>query len=156
MQLSERRQGNTAFRAGQYTEALDRYERARSIVELVRGLSRADQAEVDVNRVIVLCNTAAVHLATKSFGAAAEICTKALELDPGCVKALARRCKAHIGRHEYGLAAEDLAKLKEMGPAAVEQAADIAVLLKQAQAADRKAEAKTFGNMFDRNKAQEA
>ena len=124
---------------------MNHYQRARGIVDLVRGLSRADQAEVDINRVAVLCNIAAVHLATKEFGAA-------IELDPGCIKALARRCKAKIGRHEYAAAQEDIAELKNMGPQAVGLSFEIEGLLHQAQLADKKQDARTFGNMFDRQK----
>ena len=131
---------------------MNHYQRARGIVDLVRGLSRADQAEVDINRVAVLCNIAAVHLATKEFGAAIEVCSKALELDPGCIKALARRCKAKIGRHEYAAAQEDIAELKNMGPQAVGLSFEIEGLLHQAQLADKKQDARTFGNMFDRQK----
>jgi tetratricopeptide (TPR) repeat protein len=152
--LTERRQGNTAYRTGDYPKALEHYERAKSIVELVRGLSRADQNEVDLNRVAVLCNIGAVYLATKEFGAAVDICNKALELDPGCVKALTRRCKAFIGRHEYDSAQADVEILKEMGKKGVQgawaAAEELAVAVQHAQVVDRKAEAKTFGNMFDR------
>lgn len=150
--MTERRQGNTAYRAGNYSVALNHYQRARSIVDLVRGLSRADQAEVDINRVAVLCNIAAVHLATKEFGAAMDICTKALELDPRCTKALARRCKAKIGRHEYEAAEEDLKELRALGPQTAALIYEIEGLLHQAQLKDKKADARTFGNMFDRSK----
>jgi len=162
LQLTERRKGNTAYRAGDYPTALEHYERARSIVELVRGLSRADQNEVDLNKVAVLSNIAAVYLATKEFGAAVDICNKALEVDPGCVKAVTRRCKAFIGRHEYDAAQADVEILKQMGsgndyqtgPAAAAAAAsaavELALALQHAQVVDQKNENKTFGNMFDR------
>ncbi len=155
LQLTERRQGNTAYRAGDYPKALEHYQRAKSIVELVRGLSRADQNEVDVNRVAVLCNIAAVYLATKDYGAAVEECNKALEVDPGCIKALTRRCKAFIGRHEYDSAQADVENLKEIGSgsnqhAAAVAAVELAAAVERAQISDKKAEAKTFGNMFDR------
>ncbi len=161
-QLTERRQGNAAYRACDYPKALEHYVRAKSIVELVRGLSRADQNEVDVNRVAVLNNIAAVHLATKDFGAAIEVCNQVFELDPGCVKALTRRCKAYIGRHEYDFAQADVEHLKIMSAttsnhktpadvaAAVAAAEELEVAMHYAQIADKKAEAKTFGNMFDR------
>jgi tetratricopeptide (TPR) repeat protein len=155
LQLTERRKGNTAYRAGDYSTALEHYERAKSIVELVRGLSRADQNEVDLNKITVLCNLAAVYLATKEFGAAVEICSKALELDPGCVKALTRRCKAYIGRHEYDAAQADIKELKQMArgntqQAAAAAAAELAMAVQHAQIVDKKNDTKTFGNMFDR------
>lgn len=155
--MTERRQGNTAYRSGDYPKALEHYQRAKSIVDLVRGLSRADQHEVDINKIAVLCNIAAVHLATKEFGAAIEICNKALDMDATCVKALTRRCKAFIGRHEYDAAQADIENLKTMGGSGNNNhsgevaAADLAVALQHAQVADKRLEAKTFGNMFDRN-----
>ena len=48
MQLTERRQGNENYRAGDLDGALHHYERALAIVEYVRGTSEADQ----VNRIM--------------------------------------------------------------------------------------------------------
>lgn len=151
MQLSERRKGNTAYREGDYVEALDRYARARSIVELVKGLSRADQAEVDVNRVLVDCNIAAVHLATKDFGAAVEACNWALELDPYCTKALIRRAKARLGRHELDLAKADIKKLRDINPL-MPEITELEESAQRADIMDQKQEKMVFGNMFDRKK----
>lgn len=61
--LTERRRGNEHYRARRFEEALRHYTRAAAVVELVEGLSSSDQAEVDVNRVAVYNNIAAVHLA---------------------------------------------------------------------------------------------
>lgn len=146
LQLQERREGNAKYRAGEYKSALKSYERALSVVELVRGLSRGDQAEVDVNRIAVLCNIAAVHLATEEYGAAAEACTKALELNPHCVKALMRRYKAYIGRHEYVGAMQDVKALERMG----EEVGELLAAMKHAKKKDIKSEKSTFGSMFDR------
>ena len=44
--LQERRKGNAAYSAGQYDDAERYYVRAKSIVDLVEGLSTADQEEV--------------------------------------------------------------------------------------------------------------
>lgn len=63
--MTERRQGNEAYRSRNYTKALHHYERAKAVVEFVEGLSRADQAEVEVNKVAVYLNLAAVHMATQ-------------------------------------------------------------------------------------------
>ena len=149
LQLSERRKGNAAYREGNYSEALQQYIRARSIVELVKGLSRADQAEVDRNRVAVACNIAAVHLATKDFGAAVEACEWALELDPYCKKALIRRIKAYLGRHEFDSVQKEIEKLYDLDPTMPEIAELQAESMKAKKAVESK-EKLVFGNMFDR------
>lgn len=151
MQLSERRQGNAAYRAGRFSEALEHYTRARGIVELVRGLSRADQAEVDLNRVSVECNIAAVHLTTKDYGAAVEAASRALTLDPTCIKALSRRAKAAVGRHEYESAASDIAMLRTLGPQGVSEAEALEANARRAKMEDKAEEKMVFGNMFGRS-----
>lgn len=149
VQLTERRQGNAAYRSKQFAQALVHYERARAVVELVRGLSRADQSEVDVNRVAVHCNIAAVHLATKDYGAAATACEAALALDARSRKALARRARAHVGRHEYAAAAADVRALQEVD-AFDPEVPQLQALLKRMVEADRQADRAAFGSMFDR------
>jgi hypothetical protein len=72
-QLEERRLGNEHYRAGRPAAALRHYERARGIVELVRGLAPADQAEVDRNRVAVALNAAAAHLALHQYADAVRL-----------------------------------------------------------------------------------
>lgn len=84
-------------------EALQHYSRARAIIDYVSGASLADQAELDVNRVAVYLNLAAVRLSLKQYRQASQDCTKALELQPGNVKALLRRAKAFMYLHEYAV-----------------------------------------------------
>lgn len=140
MQLTERRKGNDAYRKGEYREALHHYVRAKSIVDLVQGLSQADQIEVISNRIAVNCNIAAVNLATKDFGAAVKACDAALELDPECQKALARKAKALIGRHEYD-AAEDVTKhLRELNMFS-EEIPEIERLVRVTKIHDKRSEA---------------
>lgn len=100
-QLTERRSGNEHYQHQRFEKALRHYERALSIVELVQGLSSADQVEIDSNRQTVLLNMAAVHLATERHGQAVEYCNRVLATDPTNVKALMRRAKALALRHEY-------------------------------------------------------
>lgn len=150
IQLTERRQGNTAYRAGKYPAAMHHYKRAQSIIELVRGLSRADQIEVDINRVTTYLNIAAVHMANKEFGAAVESCDKALELDGTNRKALARRARANIGRHEYSTAKDDIAMLQASYPGDGE-VDELKRLLAATAKADGRTERATFAGMFDRS-----
>ncbi|PRW44423.1 Peptidyl-prolyl cis-trans isomerase D [Chlorella sorokiniana] len=147
--LTERRKGNDAYRSGDYVKALHHYERAAAIVELVQGLSRADQAEVDINKVAIYLNLAAVHMAQKEYGAAVGFCDKALELQPGNFKALLRRCRAYTGRHDYAAAEADLETLRDLEPYSIE-VAEQAMALERARQVDRRKEASVFGSMFER------
>jgi tetratricopeptide (TPR) repeat protein len=149
-QLTERRRGNTHYRAGRYTDALRHYERAKAVVDFVQALSRADQAEVDVNRVAVELNIAAVHLATKTFGAAVRACDRALALDSGNPKALARRARANAGRHEYEAATADVVVLRD---ADLILAAEVGAEVERARAACGRRERRQFAAMFDRGTA---
>jgi hypothetical protein len=145
--LAERRAGNAAHRAGRHGEALRRYARARAVVELVRGLSRADQREVDANRLATLCNEAAAHLALKQYGAAGVAADAALALDARCAKARARRALAAAGRGEWAAAEADAAALRAAGePGAGEVARAVARARAEARASERAA----FGAMFAR------
>ena len=103
VQLEERRKGNEHFRAGRWAAALGHYQRAQSIVELVRGASPVDQAEVDRNRVSVALNAAAAHLALQQHADAVRQCTAALGLDKDNRTALRRRGKALSLLHEYAV-----------------------------------------------------
>lgn len=49
----------------------------------------------------MLLNMAAVELALKDYGAAAEQCNQVLVLEPGNVAAHLRRAKARIARREF-------------------------------------------------------
>ena len=42
-QLTERRKGNAAYHQRDFTEALEHYNRARAVVDFVKGMSAADQ-----------------------------------------------------------------------------------------------------------------
>lgn len=101
MQLIERRKGNDYFRRGDLKQALTLYQRAKSVVDLVEGMTPEDQAEIDTNKATVLLNIAAVHLTNKDYADAAENCSAALVLQPGSVKALIRRAKCFCFMHEY-------------------------------------------------------
>lgn len=146
LQLAERRKGNDAYRARDYKTALHHYERAKSVVDLVQGLSQADQIEVILNKIAVNCNIAAVRLATQDYGAAVKACNDALELDPKCEKAIARRAKAYIGRHEYDLAEKDAGKLRDINMLN-DDLQEIELLMKKTKLADRRSE-QSFKNMF--------
>jgi Tfp pilus assembly protein PilF len=92
------------------------YQRALSILDFVQGGSAADQGEVDANKVAVLWNMGAVHLAQAEYGACVAKCSQALELEPDSIRVLLRRAKAYVGRGEYGAAEADLSRVKDLEP----------------------------------------
>ena len=53
------------------------------------------------DRVTVLLNLAALHMATQQGQLAIQCCSQALSLDPKSCKALLRRAKAHLKMHNY-------------------------------------------------------
>lgn len=146
--LTERRQGNEKYRAGDLIGALAHYERAAAVVDFVKGLSRADQAEVDVNKVAVYLNIAAVRMAQGEYGAAVEKCTAALDLFPGNRKALMRRAKAEMGRHEYSAAKKDIGTLWKQG--ATYEADNLQGELIKAQKAGSESEKKAFQGILQK------
>jgi hypothetical protein len=86
LQLTERRAGNQAYKAGDLGTALHHYQRALAITDYVTGATAHDQAEVDRNKAAVLANMAAVYLAQKEYGAALQVGA----LAAGCVLAGSR------------------------------------------------------------------
>ena len=50
LQLMERRKGNEQYRAKEFAAAKHHYERAKTILEAVRGLGQAEQDEITTNR----------------------------------------------------------------------------------------------------------
>jgi len=50
MQLVERRKGNERYREREFAPAKNHYERAKSILDMVRGQGQAEQDEIDSNR----------------------------------------------------------------------------------------------------------
>ena len=47
----ERRKGNDRYRAGDFEAAKYHYQRAKAVVDMVKGQGEADQAEIDANKV---------------------------------------------------------------------------------------------------------
>jgi len=138
-QLRERFAGNALYRAGRLEEAEERYGRARAILTILSATNADDEAELTKNRVAVLGNLASVAFAAARYGAAAERCTVALELDPHNVKLLLRRARSRAVRGDFALAEEDLGRVKDIEPwsaDAEEQAAAVRAMRRQRAAED--------------------
>lgn len=96
-------EGNQHYRAGDYEQALAKYDEAlRSVVT------------TDEERATYWCNRAAVHMKLTKYASVVDDTTEALKLVPGYRKALVRRKEAHEHLEVYGEAIKD-ARLLEMG-----------------------------------------
>ena len=101
LQLTERRQGNDYFRKGLLDKAMCQYQRAHAVLDMVEGMGKDDQDEIDINKSVVLLNIAAVQLTAQEYAAAADSCSTALVLQPDNVKGLVRRAKCYSHMNEY-------------------------------------------------------
>ena len=97
-------EGNAAFKAGNYEEALVKYTRA---IELT---------DKESDKSLYLKNRAAVHLKTEDWERVVEDCTAALELCPNDPKALYRRCQAYEALDKTELAYTDAKAVHNVDP----------------------------------------
>lgn len=69
-----------------------------------------------LQRAVYYANRAACQLKRKEWGPAAADCTRALEIDPGYLKALARRCAAYQELDDLDRALADAQKVQPQAP----------------------------------------
>lgn len=101
VQLEERRLARECLTCNDLEAALLHLERAKAIVEYVRGEGKSEQAEIDTNRTAVLLELAAVFTAMGRHSPASAKCSEALALDGRSVQALLGRAKANLALHNY-------------------------------------------------------
>ncbi len=58
-QLTERRKGNAAYQRRDFAEALGHYDRARAVVDFVKGISAADQVRAREPKLV--CSLSLMH-----------------------------------------------------------------------------------------------
>ena len=97
-------EGNSAFKAGNYEEALVKYTRALDITEK------------ETDKSLYLKNRAAVYLKTENFQAVVDDCSAALEITPNDPKALYRRCQAYEALDKVDLAYNDAKAVHNVDP----------------------------------------
>ena len=105
--------GGEKFRAGQYVDALERYEEALSCLEAAGDHVVAAHTETHV---ALLNNRAACMLKLGNPRACAEDCTKALAIDSENPKALLRRAVANEQRERYADAKKDYQAVIQKAP----------------------------------------
>lgn len=100
-----KQEGNAAFKAGRYKEAIDTYSQALDV----------DPSNKNTNSKI-LQNRALCHTRQKSWKAAVADCERALELDPSYTKARKTRAKALGESGNWEEAVRDLKNIQEANP----------------------------------------
>ncbi|KAL0316567.1 UNVERIFIED_CONTAM: Tetratricopeptide repeat protein 1 [Sesamum calycinum] len=101
-------EGNSFFKAGQYEEALTKYEFAINIAP-----DGPSSSEV---RSMCHANRAACFFKMGKYEETAKECTKALELNPTYIKALLRRGEAREKLEQYEESIADMTKILELDP----------------------------------------
>ncbi|KAI2017637.1 hypothetical protein LOZ48_006841, partial [Ophidiomyces ophidiicola] len=103
--LRTKEQGNTAFKAKRYREAISLYTAGLEI----------DPSNKDINSKL-LQNRAQAHVNLNEYEKAIEDCTKALALDPAYSKAKRVRAKAYGGTGDWEKAVNELKSIAESSP----------------------------------------
>lgn len=96
-------EGNTAFRNGNYIEALSLYSKALEI----------DPCNKSTNSKLY-CNRATVNFKLKKLEDSIKDCTNAIDLDPTYLKAYLRRAKSYMDAEQYEEAVRDYEKITKM------------------------------------------
>lgn len=96
----EKGKGNEAFYSGDYEEAVMYYTRSLSALPTATAYNNRAQAEIKLQR----------------WSSALEDCEKALELEPGNIKALLRRATTYKHKNKFLEAVDDLRKVLQAEP----------------------------------------
>ncbi|KKY24775.1 putative small glutamine-rich tetratricopeptide repeat-containing protein a [Phaeomoniella chlamydospora] len=97
--------GNTAFKSGKYRDAIDLYTDALQVDSANKGTNAK-----------ILQNRAMCHLKLNNATAAVEDCDKAIELDPGYIKAKRTHAKALGESGDWENAVKELKEINEQHP----------------------------------------
>ncbi|EOD19065.1 tetratricopeptide repeat protein [Emiliania huxleyi CCMP1516] len=122
--LLSKEQGNTAFGAGEYVEALEYYSDAIDAV--------TDEC---AERAVFYGNRAACYARLGEHQNAVADCSAALALRPGYVKVLLRRAKAREALDEPSEAAEDMRSVAEQAPSGSKERREATAALPRLEAA---------------------
>ncbi|EIE21179.1 hypothetical protein COCSUDRAFT_48306 [Coccomyxa subellipsoidea C-169] len=109
-QLKE--EGNRLFSAQKTTEAIEKYQRAKSNLS-----GHTSQSATDIASKCML-NLASCYLRLNDYRACITECSEVLKTDPNNMKALYRRGQAHLALHSQAAAVADLRKALARAPEA--------------------------------------
>jgi FKBP-type peptidyl-prolyl cis-trans isomerase/Flp pilus assembly protein TadD len=141
--------GNKSFKAGKLLRALRRYEGAKALLAKDFSMDDAQKERAKTINVAVLTNSAICHTKLGDTDGALKSCNEALKLDTDCVKALFRRGATRSKKGLLQEAAADLKRAYKLDPANTQVRKELQ-LLKKRQAAEKAAEKKKFGGIFDK------
>ncbi|KAI8574213.1 hypothetical protein RHMOL_Rhmol01G0337300 [Rhododendron molle] len=143
----KKEEGNALFKAGKYTRASKRYEKAVKYIEYDTSFGEEEKKKAKALKVTCNLNSAACKLKLKEYKQAEKLCTKVLELESKNVKALYRRAQAYINLADLDLAEFDIKKALEIDPDNREVKLEYKTLKEKMKEFNKK-EAKFYGNMF--------
>ncbi|GAB2282436.1 Peptidyl-prolyl cis-trans isomerase fkbp62 [Dionaea muscipula] len=145
----KKEEGNALFKAGKYTRASKRYEKAAKYIEYDTAFGDEEKKQSKALKVTCNLNNAACQLKLKEYKQAEKLCTKVLEQDSRNVKALYRRAQAYIEQADLELAEYDIKKALEIDPNNREVKQEYKVLKDRVKEYNKK-DAKFYSNMFSK------
>ncbi|KAG5567203.1 hypothetical protein RHGRI_002682 [Rhododendron griersonianum] len=143
----KKEEGNALFKAGKYTRASKRYEKAVKYIEYDTSFGEEEKKKAKALKVTCNLNNAACKLKLKEYKQAEKLCTKVLELESKNVKALYRRAQSYINLADLDLAEFDIKKALEIDPDNRDVKLEYKTLKEKMKEFNKK-EAKFYGNMF--------
>jgi FKBP-type peptidyl-prolyl cis-trans isomerase/tetratricopeptide (TPR) repeat protein len=142
--------GNKSFKTGKLVRALRRYGGAKAMLAGDgKNQDEEQKAKAKAIQVAVLTNSAICHTKLGDNAAAVISCDHALMIDSECVKALFRRGAIRSKQMKLPEAAVDLKRAYKLDPSNTQVRKELQ-LLKKRQAAEKAAEKKKFGGIFDK------
>ncbi|KAK2406123.1 70 kDa peptidyl-prolyl isomerase [Trifolium repens] len=147
----KKEEGNGLFKAGKYSKASKRYEKAVKFIEYDTSYTEEQKKTAKALKVACNLNNAACKLKLKDYKQAEKLCTKVLELESTNVKALYRRAQAYIQLADLDLAEFDIKKALEIDPNNRDVKLEYKTLKEKMKEINKK-DAQFYGNMFSKMK----
>ncbi|XP_027173495.1 70 kDa peptidyl-prolyl isomerase-like isoform X1 [Coffea eugenioides] len=113
---SKKSDGNALFKAGRFELASKKYEKASKYIEFDHSFN--DDEKSLASSLLSSCslNNAACKLKLGKYFEASRLCTKVLEVDPCCVKALFRRSQSYLRTSDLEKAEADIKRALAIDP----------------------------------------